>query len=169
MSYCIERPIRYKGKTGRTIYMHPDYINLILDKGGIHSMVPYEAVEFLDVKNIDTTKPLQVPDLDKEVIFITETSDGNLLVDVQSYGWAIFDKQGKFIRAKDGYGYSSGLINKPEKRVKYHAVHKNGSVMISSGFTTPSAAWEFNPQASQLVQIDMIDGEVSGVSVLKRS
>jgi hypothetical protein len=80
------------------------------------------SLEIIVPKLIDTTKPLTLPGSERKVIFVTETSDGNILVDVTGYGWAVFDKQGKFVRAKDGYGYSLGLQNKVERTVGYQPI-----------------------------------------------
>lgn len=120
------------GREGTVIALrHDRRLKVKWDDGGLDADAPFiENVELImpNTNTIDTTKTLQVPDWDKEVTFVTETSDGHILVDVASFGWAVFNKQGEFVRAKKNYVYPRGLANKVERKVRYRGIFKSGEI-----------------------------------------
>ena len=71
------------------------------------------------IDTIDTTKPLELPGVRTDVTFISETSDGHVLVDLSDYGWAIFSKQGALIRAASGVPSLTGLRNAAVEKTLY--------------------------------------------------
>lgn len=124
---------------------------------------------------IDTTKPLQIVSTHlvgtRSATFITETSDGHILVDASGFAssWFIFDKQGNFLRSSDNSGSALQLRNKSVATSEYVPVTKSGATVTRiDGYRNRQLAWDENPEADHLIQIDKLDGVVTGVGVLKR-
>jgi len=161
-STCVGRPVRHVGKSGVIHYMQTNWVNVRYDGGGKAYGVPIEEVEFLDMKTIDTTKPLRLAHYGRKATFITETSEGHILVEVDGQGWSIFDKHGKFVRAKsDGYDYRDGLENKPEIKTKFVGVDDKGNLIQGAtvDYLNLQLLWDLNPEINHAIAIAVTTGD----------
>ena len=119
---------------------------------------------------VDTAEPLQMRGTiggDRDVTFVTLTSDDNILVtEVGKSGWIIFDQMGKFVRSEGGGGSALVLKNKIRTRSSYTVIDHMGAHW--SGYFNRQTAWDRHPNANHMIQIDTRDGVVVGVGTLKR-
>lgn len=79
------------------------------------------------VPQLDTTKPLHFRDSDGNktpATFITETSEGHVLVTGGSNHWVIFTKEGNYVRSSQGQGSNLTLRNEPRTVERYLTFHK---------------------------------------------
>jgi hypothetical protein len=92
---------------------------VLWDRRGPPSYPNTYNLELIEMtKTIDTTKPLTAVNSTGplDVTFITETSEGHILVDLSGpnsfvSGWYMFDKQGKFVRShQPDPRHGSGIV-----------------------------------------------------------
>lgn len=125
---------------------------------------------------IDTSKALEIFSASsatepRAATFVTETSDGNILVDASGFssGWFIFDKHGEFVRSANNTGVALKLRNKPVKSTEYIVLTRSGSPVVGlNGYKNAQLAWDQNPEADFLVRVHKTDGVVTNVDALKR-
>lgn len=120
------------------------------------------------IKMIDTTKRLFIG-ADVTVTFVTETSDGNILVSVPpgtfyTEGWYIFNKQGKLVRSHNNTQASMTLKNEPEDVITYQRVVAGDDVVrsyVSSAILTETKNWQ-----GPFVKLTTRDGKVISVELV---
>lgn len=122
-------------------------------------------LELIDMKTIDTTKPLLIVGHTGglSTVFVTETSDGGILVTSPSFaGWVIFDKQGQFVRSDNGSGKHFVLKNK----VETETIHIRLSGISSPPETSVSRKVPAG-NAVAAIEVTLTDGIVTGVSLAR--
>lgn len=126
---------KWAARTAIVIQTHPGrhYVRILWDDTGETALPNSHNLELIPM--IDTTKPLVVLNsLDEtfEVTFVTETSDGNILVSAASGsrlapGWFIFNRNGDWVRAENGNGQKLKLKNKgPIEQIVYQVIYSDG-------------------------------------------
>lgn len=168
------------GRTGTVVDASPrDTIRVMWDIDPTSPRGHYPANLEIIMPAIDTTKPLEfyteyASDSTNPATFITETSEGHLLVGspnktkgpASSVDWVIFTKDGEFVRSSDNSGKALKLRNKVERITRYHAI-VGGVVVIDQGYEQLGVLREFNPAAKFAVRIDSEKNVTLAVKVIE--
>ncbi len=152
----------------------PHVISVLWDNEcGMDGVYP-ENLELI-MPNIDTSKPLEFfsGTNSAPAPFITETSEGHIMVGgnkttdnlAQSLVWAIFTKQGKFVRSDTERGTGLGLRNKVERSVIYQRIAQveQGYIMAGAYETERGARMA---AGKQIVRVSSENGVVVSVELL---
>jgi len=157
------------GRTGVVTHLENNgHASVKWDDGNTSPSFPFlHNLELITVK-IDTTKPLEVfheavPA--KAVTFVTETSDGHVLVSRPGH-WAIFDYSGKFVRSSDGMGVALMLRNKPELVVRYQVASSISTAFQSATWRTLEEARGVDPRR-QILKVTSLDGKIVDVELVR--
>ncbi|MET0375937.1 MAG: hypothetical protein ABW128_16985 [Rhizorhabdus sp.] len=125
------------------------------------------------MKLIDVTKPLGYSKVDS-VPFITMTSEGHILVGRGANGvgssveWAIFTKEGKFVRSSNGQGSGLTLRNISKEEVFFYRISNvsNPQGRILPGlFETSQEARGSHPDR-QVLRTVVEDGKIISVEIV---